>query len=162
MQLQRVNPSCDVLILSDVVESAKHHVEVDIATLSVAERSGQRADDLETKTRPELNRGQVRGHDGVELHRAEAMEFRLPQRVFAQNAAQSQSATFHGDGIRPVGHMRTEARLVGFEDICAADRAIDFQNEGERTGLKPVRESLTSRGFWSEHERIPTSDRALE
>ena len=82
-----IGASSPWIAVACVHQAQEHHQSIDITELPVAERSGQRADDLKAVALPTAEAGGVGAHHQGELHRAEPQPPCHLQRVLAEAAA---------------------------------------------------------------------------
>src|SRR4030095_12421537 len=106
------------------------------------ERRRQPADDLESAGLPEPHGALVRGHEEVELYRAEAARLRALQRVLAHGASDTAAFGRRGGPVATIGDVRAAAFLVGAQIVGADNRARVFSDEYLVAGREPVAERL--------------------
>jgi hypothetical protein len=83
----------------------------------MAESARQLADDFESKICPKTQSCSVGRNDKVELHRSKTETPSFAQRMFRHRSPDSATSGRRRDHEAGVSDMRSESRLVGFENV---------------------------------------------
>ena len=83
----------------------------------MAESARQFADDFKSKIFPKTQSGSVGRNDEVELHRSKTETPSFIQTMFRHRSSDSATSGRWRDHETSVSDMRSESRLVGFENV---------------------------------------------
>lgn len=83
----------------------------------MAKGARQSADDFKSKVFPKAQRGSVGRDDKVELHRSKTETPSFTQTMFRHRSPDSATSGRWRDHEAGVSDMRSESRLIGFENI---------------------------------------------
>jgi hypothetical protein len=83
----------------------------------MAESARQLADDFKSKICPKTQSCSVGRNDEVELHRSKTETPSFAQRMFRHRSPDSATSGRRRDHEAGVSDMRSESRLVGFENV---------------------------------------------
>jgi hypothetical protein len=105
----------------------------------MAEGTREGADDGKAEPLPQLDRGLVRRDHEVELHGPIAEAPCLFQAMLTHSPADAEATSRGRDHKSGVGHVRTQAGLIGFQNIGPDHPALTLGDIGSRTGMEPIR-----------------------
>ena len=104
----------------------------------MAESARQFADDFKSKIFPKAHRSSVGRDDKVELHRPKTETVSFEQTMFGHRSPDSATSGRWRNHEAGVSDMRSESRLVGFENVTTNYSLIRYSDVTARFRTEPV------------------------